>query len=379
MMSDFMRIGSVGKGGVGSVVKQVKVERPRPLKIGGGAHPELSQEDLLFVIDSIRKNLGSKCEGVGADQMVGQLQLLCANLKLIGPNLEQNNKDQMDKLNQALMNACRLDSLDLVARVHMLEIIELRTMGWQANENVTNYYKQKLAQIESESNPNTAVCKAQTAPVTLNPSAPNFNPFMKSFESKPSTNSKSDVLELKNSTLKGLNEKPGKESSSVGVVQSNVPEETQIKSENFECTVKAGNEEIKISGASEELVKTAKIVLHEFFNICPPDDTAMESPPPEDEENVAGARKMNSSGGSSKSVESDSSCVVLVKPEISYEKQELMALSKSPLCKMTPVSWSEVTKDLPGVMRRADRAGPTSKIIQREMEGLRKQEEAKNV
>jgi len=71
--------------------------------------------------------------------------------------------------------------------------------------------------------------------------------------------------------------------------------------------------------------------------------------------------------------------IALVKPEISYAKQELMAMSKSPLCKMAPSTWSEVTKDLPGVVRRADRAGPTSKIIQREMEGLRKQEEAKNV
>ena len=56
-----------------------------------------------------------------------------------------------------------------------------------------------------------------------------------------------------------------------------------------------------------------------------------------------------------------------------------MDMSKSPLCKVTPSTLTEVTKDLPGVVRRADRAGPTSKIIQREMEGLRKQEEAKNV
>ena len=91
-------------------------------------------------------------------------------------------KDQLDKLNNSLMLACRLDSLNLVARVHMLELIELRTMGWQPNENVTNYYKQKLAQIECESN--TSHTKSQTAPVSLNPSAPDLNPFTKSFESK---------------------------------------------------------------------------------------------------------------------------------------------------------------------------------------------------
>ena len=62
-MADLVRVGSLGKGGVGGVVKKVKVERPRPLKIGGGAHPELSLEDLLVVIEGVRKSLGVKRGG----------------------------------------------------------------------------------------------------------------------------------------------------------------------------------------------------------------------------------------------------------------------------------------------------------------------------
>merc|ERR1712203_683308 len=62
------------------------------------------------------------------------------------------------------------DGLDLICRVHMLEIIELRSMGWQTNENVTNYYKQKLSQIDAPPS------RLQTAPVQLNPAAPDFNP-----------------------------------------------------------------------------------------------------------------------------------------------------------------------------------------------------------
>ena len=105
----------------------------------------------------------------------------------------------------------------------------------------------------------------------------------------------------------------------------------------------------------------------------------MESPPPELNEKSFGARRKNISGGSSKSIDSDICTMTLVKPEFSYNKQELMTMSKSPLCMVTPSTLTEVTKDMPGVVRRADRAGPTSKIIQREMEGLRKQEEAKNL
>lgn len=376
-MTDLVRMGSLGKGGVRGVAKQVKVERPRPLKIGGGAHPELSLEDLLVEIERLRKTLGSKGEG-GGDQIVGQLQLLAANLKISGPTLEISHKDQMDKLNHSLMTACRVESLDLVARVHMLELIELRTMGWQPNENVTNYYKQKLAQIEYESSTGSSA-KSQTAPVSLNPSAPDFNPFTKSFDSKLSTSQiKRSPTELKSDMTKFANLKP--RSSGGGTMgDSQTTLSNPLKSEPFECVVKVGNDELKVSGVSMDLVKTAKIVLHEFFNICNPEDTVMESPPPDLDEKNFGARRKNISGGSNKSIESDSGTIALVKPEISYAKQELMEMSKSPLCKMTPSTWSEVTKDLPGVVRRADRAGPTSKIIQREMEGLRKQEEAKNV
>merc|ERR1719508_53606 len=272
-------------------------------------------------MEGVRKSLVGKGEG---EQMVGQLQLLSANLKICGPTLEISHKDQMDKLNNFLMAACRSDSLDLVSRVHMLEIIELRTMGWQPNENVTNYYKQKLVQIEYESNTNSI--KAQTAPVLLNPSAPDFNPFTKSFESKLSTSqTRQRSTELKSDSTKVGSLKSRCLVSSMGDSQTNVLSTKPTKSgsqSSFECVVKVGSEELKVSGVSVDLVRTAKIVLHEFFNICPL--SSMDSPPPELNEKEFGARRKNISGGSTKSTDSDSITVVLVKPEISYEKRELM-------------------------------------------------------
>jgi len=365
----------MGKGGIRGAAKQVKVERPRPLKIGGGAHPELSLEDLLVVVEGVRKSLGFRGEEED-DQLVGQLQLVAANLKISGPTLETSHKDQMDKLNHSLTVACRSDSLDLVARVHMLEMIELRTMGWQPNENVSNYYKQKLAQIEHESSigPGCST-KAQTAPVSLNTGAQDFNPFSKSFEPKLATSHKKrNPTEIKTDLTKVPNSKAH---VSMDNCQTNLPPKpSPVESEDdFMYVIKVGNEELKVSGVSEDLVRTAKIVLDEFFNICKSEDAIMESPPPELVERFVGARSKNVSGGSSKSTDSeDVETMVLIKPEISYKKQELMAMSKSPMCKVTPSTLSEVTKDLPGVLRRADRVGPTSKIIQREMEGIRKQE-----
>jgi len=101
-------------------------------------------------------------------------------------------------------------------------------------------------------------------------------------------------------------------------------------------------------------------------------DAAMASPP----------RSKNNSGESSGAKEfladddDEGPELVLIKPELSYEKETLLELSKSPLCRVTPERWTELVADLPGVVRRADRAGPTSKLILREMEEIRRQEAA---
>ena len=78
----------------------------------------------------------------------------------------------------ALRNACRDEELDLVSRVHLLEIIELRAMNWLPNENVSGYYKQKLSQIDYDGMPTPSRDSPQihTAPVTLNANAPDFTP-----------------------------------------------------------------------------------------------------------------------------------------------------------------------------------------------------------
>ena len=75
-----------------SGIKQVKVERPRPLKIGGGTQPELGVEDLVSVVDNVRKTLSSSEAGDGGFAIVGQLKILSANLRLTGSSLETNNK-----------------------------------------------------------------------------------------------------------------------------------------------------------------------------------------------------------------------------------------------------------------------------------------------
>ena len=88
-MSDLVRAGSLGKGGLGGVGRQTRVERPRPLKMSGGREPELRHEDLLVLLEAVLRSLVSRqYDG----QMVGQVAGLCANLKRSGASLETSHK-----------------------------------------------------------------------------------------------------------------------------------------------------------------------------------------------------------------------------------------------------------------------------------------------
>jgi len=52
----------------------------------------------------------------------------------------------MNRLDTAMRVACRDPELDLVTRLLILELVELRQNGWNLNDNILAYYRQKLAQ-----------------------------------------------------------------------------------------------------------------------------------------------------------------------------------------------------------------------------------------
>lgn len=155
-----------GGGAVGRALK--KVEKPRPLKLGSSSNRlslvELSSvEDIVVLMENVQRQLVTRNYDRAA---VSGLRSLCLGLKQSGPQLEAIYKDQLDKLQVVLRNACRDESLDLVSRIHLLEIIELRAMQWMTNENVTNYYKQKLAQVEYEMQMTPSIKTPDTEPTT---------------------------------------------------------------------------------------------------------------------------------------------------------------------------------------------------------------------
>ena len=81
---------SVKTGAAPGLRQKVKVERPRPLKMGGGTQPELGLEDLLVVVDKVTRGLAEV--GHTNFDLKNQLEVLTANLKISGPALERSHK-----------------------------------------------------------------------------------------------------------------------------------------------------------------------------------------------------------------------------------------------------------------------------------------------
>lgn len=139
----------VGSGSAGSILQSLSsdfvVSKPRSSgdfqtssHVGGATQ-------VLELYGKVAKDLRDQRYSRDA---VGRIVALNRGLKAFGPHLEASHKEVLDRYQVFLRNACRDGTLDLVARLQLLEIIELRAMKWKANDNVTNYYRNKMLQVE---------------------------------------------------------------------------------------------------------------------------------------------------------------------------------------------------------------------------------------
>jgi len=141
-----------------------KVERPRPLRslshVGHQTNVNLANaatnrrlsaqdvstvEEIIQLLEQVESNLKAR----NYDKIVvASVVKLNVAMKSYGSQVELFHRELLDRAQVALRNACKDTSLDIVARLHLLEIIELRSMKWVLNESVLNYYRQKLSQID---------------------------------------------------------------------------------------------------------------------------------------------------------------------------------------------------------------------------------------
>jgi len=74
----------------------------------------------------------------------------CTLLKQYGKELEQTEKEKLDLVQGELTKMCQDTSLDLQLRLQLLELIELRTLGWESNENMETFYREKFQEVEEK-------------------------------------------------------------------------------------------------------------------------------------------------------------------------------------------------------------------------------------
>ncbi|CAB4061230.1 unnamed protein product [Lepeophtheirus salmonis] len=382
-----------------SASKRGSVEKPRPLKSmssNGGPksnnnnsvnsdssplsnknsciQPSLSQlssfeissvENTMSLLENVALKLGN---GVYDATVTQAILNLSASLKSWGPFIEVKYKDSFDRCQIALRNACRDEKLALVARLHLLEIFELRALNWKATESMTNYYKQKIAQVEHESHH-----LSTSSPTNIDsPRSSISSPVNKAPLSTPLAATKDGRKKKKNSGY-----------------------------EEMQLFITVGDQEIKISGFDSSILRVAKSVLQKHF-----EKKAIE--------NMGGRHRVNNNAlQRSKSVLCDSHVNIIRTPlfpdspksafqeesditknretrdrraqfaknrskttlgatkeasqtrnggyhknHIHYDRKQLLQIASSQVCQNPPKNWDYVSSVVPEITRRKTHGSP---------------------
>uniref|UniRef100_A0A034V520 K Homology domain-containing protein n=1 Tax=Bactrocera dorsalis TaxID=27457 RepID=A0A034V520_BACDO len=122
---------------IGRTVKNV--EAPRPLKSQSRSSLKNNYmliEELIQLIENVALTLQS---GINNTE---PMAALVQNLRIHGPQLETVSKDTLDRAFVVFRNASQDERLNIMTRLNLLELIELRAKGWEDN-GFNSYYKTK--------------------------------------------------------------------------------------------------------------------------------------------------------------------------------------------------------------------------------------------
>uniref|UniRef100_A0A915PEF6 K Homology domain-containing protein n=1 Tax=Setaria digitata TaxID=48799 RepID=A0A915PEF6_9BILA len=85
-------------------------------------------------------------------QLANQIFVLCQQLKFSGQLLEQSHKNELNRVFVSLRQACCRDNgqLGTPCRLKMMELVELRAMGWRPSLAHTQYYLNRPEQQQQQ-------------------------------------------------------------------------------------------------------------------------------------------------------------------------------------------------------------------------------------
>ncbi|XP_023179890.1 eukaryotic translation initiation factor 4E-binding protein Mextli isoform X2 [Drosophila hydei] len=129
---------------LGRAVKNI--EAPRPLKTQSRSSLKNSYlviEELIQLIDNVTVGLQS------CNTTTESITLLLHNLRVHGPQLEAVSKDTLDRAFVVFRNASLDERLNIMTRLKLLELIELRANSWEDKDTIAYYKsKQQVSSIE---------------------------------------------------------------------------------------------------------------------------------------------------------------------------------------------------------------------------------------
>ncbi|XP_051859297.1 eukaryotic translation initiation factor 4E-binding protein Mextli isoform X4 [Drosophila albomicans] len=129
---------------LGRAVKNI--EAPRPLKTQSRSSLKNSYlviEELIQLIDNVTVGLQS------CNTTTESITLLLHNLRVHGPQLEAVSKDTLDRAFVVFRNASQDERLNIMTRLKLLELIELRANSWEDKDTIAYYKsKQQVSNVE---------------------------------------------------------------------------------------------------------------------------------------------------------------------------------------------------------------------------------------
>ena len=105
-------------------------------------------KDAAVLLSSLTNYLPQLTSPPFPPSTVSWLSEQCNWIKQHGRQLEETNQNQLDKVQADFARLCQDSSLDLELRLQLLEVIELRSLGWNTNEDMETFYRDKLLEVE---------------------------------------------------------------------------------------------------------------------------------------------------------------------------------------------------------------------------------------
>ena len=86
-------------------------------------------------------------------QVLAHLSGLCNVLLELGSALEKECCEELDLLGILMAQLCSDTSVEIQLRLAVLEILELRSLGWKRSPDISNYYEERVEQARSQTAP----------------------------------------------------------------------------------------------------------------------------------------------------------------------------------------------------------------------------------